>query len=91
MECLADCPPPLLPMIAFFVGLGVIGLFGARWRRWTLFVSLPVLFVGGGFLFPTAWPDAVVSSLQLGSLLLPLLGALMPRPASPGRGGLTSA
>ena len=78
-------------MLAFFVGLGLIGLFGGRWRRWTLFVSLPALFVGGGLLFPTAWPDSTVISFQLGSLLLPLLGALMPRQANAGRGGLTSA
>ena len=78
-ECLADCTPRLLPQLLFYGAVGGLGFFAARWRPWTLWLSLPILLLGGGILFATGWPGLRDRALQYGSLLLPLLGAASVR------------
>ena len=78
-HCLYDCTPGLLPQLLFYGSVGALGFFAARWRRWTLILSLPVLLLGGGILFALGWPTWRERALQYGSLLLPLVGALTTR------------
>ena len=79
-QCLADCPPSLVALVAYCLGAGGAGLLAARWRPWSLVVSIPAIVAGYIALFGAPWRNAWVEIALKGfSLILPALGALSRR------------
>ena len=75
MECLYDCGPSRI-VIALLLAGAVAGFAAARWSRWSLLVSLPVLLVSLGYAgAETAFGDLGLA-LNVGVLGVPILGAI---------------
>lgn len=73
LQCGFDCGPTNVEWMLLAVG-ALCGLGLARWRRWTVALTIPALLVLWTVMFADAWSAALAPILGLLVALMPLVG-----------------